>query len=548
MRGLMQDWPLTVDRIIDHAVEWDGDRPVVARAGNGDIMRTDYAAIGTGARRLSAALARLGIVPGDRVATMAWNTVHHLKAWFAIMGMGAVCHTLNPRLFAEQLRYIVDHAGDRAILVDPCFQPLLADILAGMDWQGVVVVLGGEGEVDRASLPHAIAVETLIAGADAADARWGRFDEGTACALCYTSGTTGNPKGVLYSHRSTVIHMLMTLQPDVFGLSIGDVAMPIVPMYHANAWGMPLSTAAVGCKLVLPGAQLDGASLHALIESEGVTFSAAVPTVWQGLLHHLDTTGARLTSLKRVIIGGAAMPESIVRRLRDHGVETVQGWGMTETSPIGTHAKLTPAVAALPFDEQMPFRLKQGRPPFGIELKIVDDAGQRLPHDGATPGRLHVRGPTVSSGYLGGTAGEILDDEGYFDTGDIATIDGHGYMAIVDRAKDVIKSGGEWISSIEIENIASGHPKIAHCAVIGVPHPRWDERPVLIAALHPGERAEPEEILALLEGRIARWWMPDAVSFIDAMPLGATGKIDKKALRARFADIPEPERKMAHGA
>jgi fatty-acyl-CoA synthase len=548
MRGLMQDWPLTVDRIIDHAAEWDGDRPVVARVGNGDILRTDYAAIGIGARRLSAALATLGIVPGDRVGTMAWNTIHHLEAWFAIMGMGAICHTLNPRLFAEQLRYIVAHAEDRAILVDPCFQPLLAELLAGMDWRGVVIVLGGEDEVDREALPHAIAVETLIAGADAADARWGGFDEGTACALCYTSGTTGNPKGVLYSHRSTVIHMMMTLQPDVFGLSIGDVAMPIVPMYHANAWGMPLSTAAVGCKLVLPGAQLDGASLHALIEGEGVTFSAAVPTVWQGLLHHLDTTGGRLTSLRRVIIGGAAMPESIVRRLRDHGVETVQGWGMTETSPIGTHAKLTPAVAALPFDEQMPFRLKQGRPPFGIELKIVDDAGQRLAHDGVTPGRLHVRGPTVSSGYLGGAAGEILDEEGYFDTGDIATIDGHGYMAIVDRAKDVIKSGGEWISSIEIENIASGHPKIAHCAVIGVPHPRWDERPLLVAALHPGESAEPEEILAILDGRIARWWMPDAVRFIDAMPLGATGKIDKKLLRARFASFPEPERNIAHGA
>jgi fatty-acyl-CoA synthase len=378
--------------------------------------------------------------------------------------------------------------------------------------------------------------------------RWGDFGEETACALCYTSGTTGNPKGVLYSHRSTVLHMLLTLQPDVFGLSINDVAMPIVPMYHANAWGMPLSTAAVGCKLVLPGAQLDGASLHALIESEGVTFSAAVPTVWQGLLHHLDTTGGRLTSLRRVIIGGAALPESLVRRLREHGVETVQGWGMTETSPIGTHGKLTPEVAALPFEEQLPIRLRQGRPPFGIELKIVDDAGARLPHDGVTPGRLHVRGPTVASGYLGGAAGEILDDEGFFDTGDIATIDAQGYMAIVDRAKDVIKSGGEWISSIEIENIAAGHPKVALCAVIGIPHPRWDERPMLVAALHPGEEATAEELLATLEGRIARWWMPDTVAFIDAMPLGATGKIDKKALRARFAAMTDSKRTANHGA
>jgi fatty-acyl-CoA synthase len=547
MRGLMQDWPLTVDRIVDHAADWDGDRPVVSRQADGSLERTDYATIRARARRLSAALTALGIGRGDRVATMAWNNARHLEAWFAIMGMGAVCHTLNPRLFADQLRYIVDHADDRAILVDPCFQPLLAEVLAGTAFNGAIIVLGDAAAVDAGVLPGAVPVEALIAETPG-DVRWGDFGEETACALCYTSGTTGNPKGVLYSHRSTVLHMLLTLQPDVFGLSINDVAMPIVPMYHANAWGMPLSTAAVGCKLVLPGAQLDGASLHALIEREGVTFSAAVPTVWQGLLHHLDTTGGRLTSLRRVIIGGAALPESLVRRLREHGVETVQGWGMTETSPIGTHGKLTPEVVALPFEEQLPIRLRQGRPPFGIELKIVDDAGTRLPHDGVTPGRLHVRGPTVASGYLGGAAGEILDGEGFFDTGDIATIDAQGYMAIVDRAKDVIKSGGEWISSIEIENIAAGHPKVALCAVIGVPHPRWDERPMLVAALHPGEETTAEELLATLEGRIARWWMPDTVAFIDAMPLGATGKIDKKALRARFAAMTDSKRTANHGA
>ena len=547
MRGLMQNWPLTVDRIIDHAADWDGDRPVIFRAADGRITRTDYAATRARARRLSFALTGLGIKPGERVATMAWNNAYHLESWFAVMGMGAVCHTLNPRLFAEQLRYIIAHADDRVILVDPCFQQLVGELTGAMDWRGAIIVLGNESEVDRVELPDALAAETLIAAASD-DAAWGGFDEETACALCYTSGTTGNPKGVLYSHRSTVIHMMMTLQPDVFGLSINDVALPIVPMYHANAWGMPLSTAAVGCKLVLPGAQLDGASLHELIEHEGVTFSAAVPTIWQGLLHHLAQTGGTLTSLKRVIIGGAALPESIVRGLRDHDVETVQGWGMTETSPIGTHAKLTPTVAVLPLDEQMPFRLKQGRPPFGIDLKIVDDAGHRLPHDGLTPGRLHVSGPTVASAYLGGDAGEILDDEGFFDTGDIATICPQGYMAIVDRAKDVIKSGGEWISSIEIENIAAGHPKIAFAAVIGVPHPRWDERPLLIAALHPGESASSDEILSCLEGRIARWWMPDAVAFVEAMPLGATGKIDKKILRAQFPAFLSPERTSEHGA
>ncbi|QKS01079.1 long-chain-fatty-acid--CoA ligase [Sphingomonas sp. CL5.1] len=550
MLGLMQDWPLTVDRIIDHAAMWDGDRPIVTRGNDGSVVRSDYAAIRDRARKLSTALASVGIRPDDRVATMAWNNIRHLEAWFAIMGMGAVCHTLNPRLFADQLRYIIGHAGDRAILVDPCFQVMLAELLAGMTWDGAIIILGDDVEIDRDALPGAVSVETLIASAREDDARWGGFDERAACALCYTSGTTGDPKGVLYSHRSTVIHMLMTLQPDVFGIGINDVAMPIVPMYHANAWGMPLSTAAIGCKLVLPGARLDGASLHELIENEGVTFSAAVPTVWQGLLHHLDKTGARLTRLKRVIVGGAALPESLIRRLREHGVEAVQGWGMTETSPIGTHGKLTPAIAALPFDAQIPQRLKQGRPPFGIELKIVDEAGVRLPHDGVTPGRLHVRGPTVAAGYMGGRIGDILDGEGFFDTGDVATIDSYSYMAIVDRAKDVIKSGGEWISSIEIENIAIGHPKVAHCAVIGVPHPRWDERPLLVAALHPGESVSGEELLGFLDGRIARWWMPDAVMFIDEMPFGATGKIDKKALRTRFiAPLQDIiERPLPHGA
>jgi fatty-acyl-CoA synthase len=544
MLGLMQDWPLTVDTIIDHGARWDGDRPVVARGNDGGIERSDYAGIRLRARKLSAALAGLGIRPGDRVATMAWNNLRHLESWFAIMGMGAVCHTLNPRLFADQLAYIIGHADDRAILVDPCFQKLLAPILSAMKWNGTVIVLGTDEDLDGALFPKALSVESLIAAAAADGARWGGFDERSACALCYTSGTTGNPKGVLYSHRSTVLHMWMTLQPDVFGLSIGDVAMPIVPMYHANAWGMPLSTAAVGCKLVLPGARLDGASLHALMESEGVTFSAAVPTVWQGLLHHLESTGGRLTTLKRVIIGGSALPESLVRRLREHGVDAVQGWGMTETSPIGTHGKLTPAIRALPLDAQMPFRLKQGRPPFGIDLKIVDDAGTRLSHDGQTPGRLFVRGPTVAAAYLGGDS--IVDAEGFFETGDIASIDQHGYMAIVDRAKDVIKSGGEWISSIEIENIASSHPAIACCAVVGVPHPRWGERPLLVVQTHDGEAPAAADILATLEGRIAPWWMPDSVAFVADMPLGATGKIDKKALRALFAKPVPTEGAAAH--
>ncbi|WBX84518.1 long-chain-fatty-acid--CoA ligase [Sphingosinicella microcystinivorans] len=533
MRGLMQEWSLTVDRIIDHAARWDGKREVVTRALSGEIVRTDYAAMRERARRLSAALAARGIGRGDRVATMGWNSFRHVEAWFAIMGMGAVCHTLNPRLFREQIVYIANHAEDHAIIVDPCFQDLLADMLPALPRLGAIIVMGEASEVARDRLPGAVDYESVIAE-NHPEAAWGGFDEETACALCYTSGTTGNPKGVLYTHRSNVIHTLMTLQPDVFGLSIADVVMPIVPMYHANGWGLPLSAPAVGCKLVLPGSRLDGASLHDLCEREDVTFAAAVPTVWQALLQHLDDTGGRLTTLRRVLVGGAACPESIIRRLRDHGVESKQGWGMTETSPIGSHSKLLPEIAALPFDDQVPWRLKQGRPPFGVDLKIVDDTGNRQPHDGAALGRLHVKGPTVASAYLGGTPGDILDREGFFDTGDIADIDAEGYMRIADRAKDVIKSGGEWISSIEIENIALGHPKVALCAVIAIPDPKWDERPLLVVQLRDGETATASEMLGTLEGRIAKWWMPEGVVFVPEMPLGATGKIDKKRLRERF--------------
>ncbi|MEI9985185.1 MAG: long-chain-fatty-acid--CoA ligase [Aliidongia sp.] len=531
MKGLMQDWPLTVDRIIEHAARWDGDREIVSRAIEPDaaaaITRTSYAAIRARAAKLSSALAALGIRPGDRVATLGWNTARHLECWFGIMGMGAVCHTLNPRLFREQLRFIIADAGDRIILADPVFAPLLAELVPSVEH---VVILSDEAHAERQTLPGALAYETLLEQAGA-PVPWGEFDEDSACALCYTSGTTGHPKGVLYSHRSTLIHMWMTLQPDVLGLSIRDVVLPIVPMYHANAWGIPLSAAAVGCKLVLPGARLDGASLHELIEAEGVTFAAAVPTVWLALLQHLEQTGGKLSRLRRVLVGGSACPETVIRRLREHGVETVQGWGMTETSPIGTHSKLLPTIAALPFEEQLPTRLKQGRPPFGIDLRLRDADDRTVPHDGKTLGRLQVRGPVVAAGYLNGAGGNVLDAEGWFDTGDIAHIDAQGYMQIVDRAKDVVKSGGEWVSSVEIENIAASHPKAALCAVIGVPDEKWGERPLLVVQLRPGTSATPAEMLDVLAERISKWWMPDRVVFIEEMPLGATGKIDKKALR-----------------
>ena len=534
MLGLMQNWPMTVDRILDHAKAWHGDREVVSRSVEGPIVRTTYAQIHGRAKQLSNALKGLGVMPGDRVGTLAWNTARHVEAWYAIMGMGAVCHTLNPRLFAEQLIYIVNHAEDKIIFTDLTFAPILAAQWANMPTVKHIVVMTDEAGLKGVTLPGAICYETLLASGGA-DFTWGDFDENTASSLCYTSGTTGNPKGVLYSHRSNFLHTLVTLGVDVMGLSARDTVLPVVPMFHANAWGLTFSCAAAGCKLVMPGQKLDGPSVHELLETEGVTFSAAVPTVWLGLLTHLRETGAKLSTLKRVVIGGSAVPEAIVRGFRDeHGVDVTHAWGMTEMSPLGTLSAPNAKIAATDPETQLRYKLKQGRPPIGVAMKLENDAGDRLPHDGTTFGRLLVKGPFIVESYFKGDGGEILDDEGFFDTGDVATIDPDGYMQITDRAKDVIKSGGEWISTIEIENIAVGHPTAANAAVIGAAHPKWDERPVLLVQLHPGAEATKEDYLAFLEGKIAKWWTPDDVVFVDDIPLGATGKIDKKLIRERM--------------
>jgi fatty-acyl-CoA synthase len=531
MLGLMQNWPLTVDRILTHAKTWHGGREIVTRSVEGPIVRTTYAELHERALRLSNALVALGIGPGDRVATLAWNTGRHMEAWYAIMGMGAVCHTLNPRLFIDQLCYVINHAQDRIIFADLSFLPTLANLRARMPSVEHVVVMTDHAHMAEVAYSGALCFEDLVEQ-HAADARWGGFDENTAAGLCYTSGTTGAPKGVLYSHRSNVLHTLVTLQSDVIGLSARDVVLPIVPMFHANAWGLALSAPAVGARLVMPGAKMDGTSIHELIETEGVTFGAAVPTVWETLLEHLRATSARLTHLKRVLIGGAAAPEAVVRAFQDeHGVAVSHAWGMTETSPLGTLGAPTPELDALPPDARLRELMKQGRVPFGVELKLTDDAGASLPHDGRAFGRLKVRGPSVARGYFKGEGGDILEADSFLDTGDVATIDALGFMQITDRAKDLIKSGGEWISSIEIENLILGDPKVALAAVIGVPHPKWEERPLLIVELRRGERATREEILGFLEGKIARWWMPDDVIFFDNIPLGATGKIDKKRLR-----------------
>ena len=540
MLGLMQNWPLTVDKILDHAAKWHGDVEIVTRSVEGPIVRTTYAEAHVRAKRISNALKGLGIKPGDRVATLAWNTARHLEAWYGIMGIGAVCHTLNPRLFAEQLCYIINHAEDQIIFTDLTFLPVLAEHRAKMSTVKHVVVMTDEAHMDASVFPGALCFETLVAE-NSADCEWGGFDENTAAGLCYTSGTTGNPKGVLYSHRSNFLHTLVTLGADVMGFSATDVLLPVVPMFHANAWGMAFSAPAVGAKLVMPGAKLDGASIHELLESEGVTFSAAVPTVWQMLLTELRDRKAKLTTLKRVVIGGSAVPEAIVRGFRDeHDVDVTHAWGMTEMSPMGTLASPNQATAGLDAEGHLRLKLKQGRVPLGVDMKIEDDADRELPHDGKTFGRLKVQGPFVAREYFKGDGGKILDDEGYFDTGDVATIDPDGFMQITDRAKDVIKSGGEWISTIEIENLAVGHPKAALAAVIGAAHPKWDERPVLLVKLKDGESASKQDFLDFLEGKIAKWWTPDDVVFVDDIPLGATGKIDKKLIRERMKDYVLP--------
>ena len=499
MLGLMQDWPLTVDKILDHGRNWHGAREVVSRTADGAIVRTTYGEIHTRAKQLSNALLAQRIRPGDRVATLAFNSWRHVEAWYGVMGIGAVCHTLNPRLFPEQLVYIINHAEDRVILVDPVCAPIIEGIIGQCPTVETVIYL-----TDAAGMPEGaggVAYESFIGG-QSDRCTWGDFPETTAAGLCYTSGTTGNPKGVLYSHRSNYLHTLMSLQPDVQGISGADTVLVVVPMFHANAWGLTFSGPATGAKLVMPGNQMDAASVLQLLQDEEVTISAAVPTVFQMLLQHLEKTGAKLPHLKKVLIGGSACPEAIIRAFRDrYGVEVLHLWGMTEMSPVGSVGVPCAKVSALPYDAQMPYRLKQGRAPLGVEMKLANDAGEPLPFDGTTFGRLMVRGHSVSGAYFKGDGGDILDAEGFFDTGDVATIDPLGYMQITDRSKDVIKSGGEWISSIEIENIAAGHPKAAVAAVVGLVHPKWDERPLLVVQLKPDGKRHPRGVPASPRGQ-----------------------------------------------
>lgn len=541
MLGLMQDWPLLLHRIIDHAAIQHGTREVVSRAvEDGTLRRTSYAQLRQRALTVAKRLAREGVELGDRVATLAWNSDRHLELWYGISGIGAITHTVNPRLFPEQIAWIIDHAGDRLLFLDLTFVPLVEQIQAKLPSVARYVVLTDAAHMPETSLRGAVPYEEWLAEADD-DFAWAAFDENTAAGLCYTSGTTGGPKGVLYSHRSNVLHAMAVAAPDFMGLSSRDTVMPVVPLFHANSWSLAYSAPMTGAKLVMPGARLDGPSLHALLEGESVTMTAAVPTVWLGLLQHLEASGGKLGSLKRVVIGGSACPRAMTEAFeQNYGVTVSHAWGMTEMSPLGSFCSLKPVYADLEGEALYDLKVKQGHPPFTVEFRITDDTGRDQPWDGRTFGRLKVRGPAVARSYFRREDEPILDEHGFFDTGDVATLDPAGYMQITDRSKDVIKSGGEWISSIDLENLAVGHPDVAEAAVIGVAHPKWDERPLLVIVPKPGKAPGREEMLAFMTGKIAKWWLPDDVVLVEEIPHTATGKIQKTRLREMFRDYRLP--------
>ena len=530
MLGLMQDWPLLLHKIIDHAAVQHGDREVVTRSIEGPIHRTDYGQVRTRALRCAKRLAADGIGIGDRVATLAWNTWRHVEAWYGISGIGAICHTVNPRLFPEQIAWIVNHAEDRLMMVDVTFVPLLEKLADKLTTIERYVVLTDAAHMPHTSLKKAIDYESWLAEADD-DFAWQAFDERTAAGLCYTSGTTGSPKGVLYSHRSNTLHAWQACASGSLNAGAQDSVLVIVPMFHANAWAMAYALPMAGTKMVLPGAKLDGASVFELMDTENVTISAGVPTVWMMLLATMKERGRKPRKLCKVAVGGSACPRSMVVTFeRDYGIESYHAWGMTETSPLGTIGTLKPGAEELTGDALWDAKMKQGSAPFGVEMIVTDDAGRILPWDGKAFGKLKVRGPCITQTYFREEK-PAVDADGWFDTGDIATIDPDGTMTITDRAKDIIKSGGEWISSIEIENLAVAHPDVAEAAVIGVAHDRWAERPLLVLVPRPGRRPDKADVLAFLEGKIARWWMPDDVILIDELPHTAAGKINKLGLR-----------------
>ncbi len=539
MLGLMQDWPLLLHRIIDHAATYHAGRRIVSRSIEGPIHTTTYSQIRARAKKVAQRLEKDGVKLGDRVATLGWNTWRHLESWYGIVGIGAVYHTVNPRLFPDQIAWIINHAEDRVMMTDLTFVPLLEKLADKLPRIERHIVFTDAAHMPATTLRNAVPYEEWIGDVDG-DFTWKTFDENTAAGMCYTSGTTGNPKGVLYSHRSNVLHSFAHSNASVLGLSSSDVILPVVPLFHANGWSLAFTAPLSGASIIMPGMKLDGASIYELLNEYKVTCTAGVPTVWLALLQHLEKTGGKLPYLKRVVIGGSASPRAMTKTFQDvYGVNVVHAWGMTEMSPLGSACTLIPEYAALDSEARLDVQQKQGHPPFSVEMKITDDAGRELPWDGKTFGRLKVRGPAVAKAYFKDDS-SVLDADGFFDTGDVATMDPHGYMQITDRAKDVIKSGGEWISSIDLENLAIGHPSVAEAAVVGVKHPKWDERPLLVIVLKQGESASRDDILAFMRGKIANWWMPDDVVFVKDIPHTATGKILKTALREQFRDYVLP--------
>ncbi len=542
MLGQMMQQPLLISSLIVHAERHHPEREIVSRRVEGDLHRTNYRQVAARARRMANALAALGVTMSDRVATLAWNGYRHLELYYAVSGSGAVLHTINPRLHHDQIVYIADHAEDQLLFFDLTFLPLIAAVAGRASTVRHFVAM-----CDRAHLPAdaAAKVPGLLCYEDLIEAQgdqfdWPSFDENLASSLCYTSGTTGNPKGVLYSHRSTMLHTFAAALPDALNCSASDVILPVVPMFHVNAWGLPYAACMTGAKLVFPGPALDGKSLYELFESEQVTVSAGVPTVWQGLLGHVQANGLKFSTMRRTVIGGSACPPVMLRTFGEqYGVHVLHAWGMTEMSPLGTVCAFKPVHLGQTQDQRYAVMARQGRTVYGVDMKIVDPDGKELPFGSEASGDLLVRGPWIVSNYFKAEGGDPLQD-GWFPTGDVARIDADGYMQITDRSKDVIKSGGEWIGSIDLENIAMAHPAVAMAACIAAKHPKWDERPLLVVMKKPGAELTREELLAFFEGKIAKWWTPDDVAFVDAIPLGATGKMQKNKLRDQFRDYQLP--------
>ncbi|MBS0509417.1 MAG: fatty-acid--CoA ligase [Proteobacteria bacterium] len=543
MLGLMQNQPLLISSLITFAERNHGDGQIVSRRVEGDIHRYTYRDLARRARQLANTLDAMGLQFSDRVATLAWNGYRHMEMYFGVSGSGRVLHTINPRLHPEQIAWIMNHAEDQVLCFDMTFLPIVQAVHAKCPTVKQWVAMCDADKLPADSgIPGLVSYEAWIGGASTAY-HWPVFDENTASSMCYTSGTTGNPKAALYSHRSTTLHAYGAALPDVMCLSARDSVLPVVPMFHVNAWGIPYSAALTGCKLVFPGAALDGKSVHELLEAEEVTFAAGVPTVWQMLLTHVKSNGLKFSSLKRTVIGGSACPPAMITAFKEgYGVSVLHAWGMTEMSPLGTLCSLKNKHLHLPHDEQMHILEKQGRAVYGVEMKIVGADGSEQPWDGKTYGDLMVRGPWILDTYYKGECPLVRDENGvgWLPTGDVATIDADGYMHITDRSKDVIKSGGEWISSIDIENIAMAHPAVAMAACVGMPHPKWDERPIVVVVRRPGQELTREQLLAFYEGKAAKWQVPDDVVFVDAIPLGATGKMLKTRLREQLVDYRLP--------